>query len=524
MAVLLLSTVLFQFGTQIQSLVTSEAQDNIPWRDDAAIEESRLEDERKARDEAEKKAREEDERLKWISNHLSVREPVLTEADANIATHDYAVPIPVSSWTKDDTKQYTSVFGQLFLADLFTKPEKLPDFKLLTVQQRVFKALFQYFDPIITAGQDFRSDPAWELYERLENSLYPWLKPNWSNAFHINNNTQGRGIVMCIGNDQFKYAVPTLKGIRHGLNSTLPIQVYYIRDDDLSETRRRYLLSEFTDLTIHKAVDSFNDRYTRFGGWSVKSYAMLASSFSEVILMDADVYFFKNPELLFNDPGYKTTGSLFYYDRTLFPGWDDGRKWLESFLPTVSSHALNTRWWTARSAHEQESGVVIMDKRKCLLGLLSTCKMNDKRERDEVTYKHVHGDKETFWIGYEMVQTPYAFVKSYGAVIGGLGDGGNSANVCGNQLHLDIDGDPLWWNGGLLRDKNKWDNRYMMVTHFAEGEDWEFDTSCIKETDKIRTFSNKDKDLGKLYQKYDAQRKKEEKSIEEDTWIPTKSK
>jgi hypothetical protein len=53
-----------------------------------------------------------------------------------------------------------------------------------------------------------------------------------------------------------------------------------------------------------------------------------------------------------------------------------------------------TRWFKGTSSHEQESGVVVMDKKKSLLGLLSTCKLNGITERDEVVYKHVHGDKE----------------------------------------------------------------------------------------------------------------------------------
>lgn len=54
-----------------------------------------------------------------------------------------------------------------------------------------------------------------------------------------------------------------------------------------------------------------------------------------------------------------------------------------------------------------------------------------------------------------MVQTPYSFIKSYGAVIGSLDDQPDGSKVCGNQLHLGVDRQPLWWNGGLLRDKNK---------------------------------------------------------------------
>jgi hypothetical protein len=102
-----------------------------------------------------------------------------------------------------------------------------------------------------------------------------------------------------------------------------------------------------------------------------------------------------------------------------------------------------------------------------------------------------------------MVQTPYTFIRSYGAVLGGLGDAGAKETVCGNQLHLDANGNPYWWNGGILRDKNKWSDRYMKFSHYAQGEDWEFSTSCIKETDKIKPLGEKEMAIGEAYIKLD---------------------
>lgn len=109
-----------------------------------------------------------------------------------------------------------------------------------------------------------------------------------------------------------------------------------------------------------------------------------------------------------------------------------------------------------------------------------------------------------------MVQTPYAFVKSYGAVIGGLGDAGEAGTVCGNQLHLDtLDNRPWWWNGGVLRDKNRWENRYLKFTHYAEGEKWQFETSCIKEKDRIYELNEKEREIGEELIKLDKKRRKE---------------
>ncbi|KAI8376711.1 mannosyltransferase putative-domain-containing protein [Choanephora cucurbitarum] len=457
------------------------------------------------------------QRQQRILENRSVIEPNMTDLKENhpelFEKYYIAVPTQIEHWRDETMELLNSPLGYQLASDLLTIPEEKPKFKSLTAQERTFKSLYQYFDLIIAEGKvNVETDPAyrdsWKLYEQLEEILYPWIRPYWKNVFEINKrHSSGRGIVMCVGNGQFKHAASSVQAIRNILKSDMPIEIFYINEWDLSEEKRAY----FESIPYVSTVDistRIDDDYTQLGGWAIKAFAMLASSFSEVTLMDADVFMFKKPESFFEDPGYKATGALFFLDRTLFDNYDEGRIWIKSFLPTFSSYVKESRWWKTTSAHEQESGIVVMNKKKVLLGLLSTCKMNDKQERDKVSYKHVHGDKETFWIGFEMVQTPYAFVRSYGAVIGGLGDEGADGTVCGNQLHLDTnDNRPWWWNGGLLRDKNRWDDRYLRFTHFAEGENWEFESSCINDKDKIRQLNSREKGIGEQLIAMDKERK-----------------
>lgn len=122
-----------------------------------------------------------------------------------------------------------------------------------------------------------------------------------------------------------------------------------------------------------------------------------------------------------------------------------------------------------------------------------------------------------------MMQTPYAFIKSFGAVIGGMGRGGEDGDptqVCGTQLHLDTNQVPLWLNGGLYRDKHKQPLEYLNFTHFAQGNDWDFQTSCIRETDKISLLSEKQHQIAMDSIEIDIQRAKDEQMIDEGTWKP----
>lgn len=116
------------------------------------------------------------------------------------------------------------------------------------------------------------------------------------------------------------------------------------------------------------------------------------------------------------------------------------------------------------------------------------------------------------------MQTPYAFVKSFGAVIGNMGrgsDDGEPTQVCGNQLHLDTENVPLWLNGGLYRNKNKLPLEYLNFTHFAQGQDWEFETNCIRETDKISQLSTKQRKIALDSIDIDIQRAKDEQMIDQ---------
>lgn len=436
------------------------------------------------------------------------------------------------SITDQDLAFFKSTAGETVFSQLTVIPEahEKPNFVQMTAAERLFKSLFMHFDKILAQNStidpsaDSQHKDTWELYKRLENALFPWIHPYWDNVFHINNQTQGKGIVICVGNNQFQYAATTIRTLREVLLCTLPIEIFFIREDDLSMAKRSYLTSEFKDITLRKLEDYVGKYYTRFGGWAMKPFAILASKFTELIMMDADVFFLQEPSKLFEDEGYKVTGSLFFYDRTLFANWEKGPDWLRSFLPTMSPLVPKTRWFKGTSSHEQESGVVVMDKKKSLLGLLSTCKLNGITERDEVVYKHVHGDKETFWIGYEVMQTPYAFVKSFGAVIGGMGRGGEDGEptqVCGVHLHLDTEEVPFWINGGLYRNKHKQGTlEYLNFSHFAQGEDWEFATHCIKDTDKISELSPEQRNVAKAAINLDIQRIQDQNLLDQGLWRP----
>ncbi|KAG0337589.1 hypothetical protein BG004_007580 [Podila humilis] len=406
-------------------------------------------------------------------------------------THDVAIPHDIPAWTPKDTDDLNTALGSTLKSEMlridYGMHEELKDhperinFAEISRAERLYKSLWNHVYPIFQSlpGRGDREKekallklaetmPEVDFFLRLEKRLFPWLHYGRYTSLSLFKTYKGRGIVFCAGNGQFEFVITAIQALRTRLNSKLPIQVYHMGEQDLSSDRQKYLREMATDIEVMDVTQVLDNSYMVLGGWSIKPFAMLASSFEEVMFVDADAYFLQDPAVLFDDAGYKATGALFFFDRTLFHDSHTIPEFMKTIMPIMSSFPPKSRSFNLLSAHEQESGVVLINKRDRFLGMLATCKMNGKWERDLVSYTKFHGDKETFWIGFEMIQEAYAFMRNYGGAIGELAPG-NSDSVCGAQLHLDSKGQPLWWNGGLYRNKNKGVTRNLDFGYWMSG-------------------------------------------------------
>jgi hypothetical protein len=226
----------------------------------------------------------------------------------------------------------------------------------------------------------------------LTRVLHPYLLSNFPNGIRdIQSKFHGRGIVISTGKWHFKLAYHAIKSFHQVLKSPLPVEVLYAGPNDLTDA----MIQAFNALPNVKTVDIleyFGEESKDARGWAIKPFAMLASSFAEIIFIDADGLFFQDPNVLFEKSQlYKRDGALFFFDRTMRT--DEETTWLNSYLLHPSKYAKGNRYLTKKSIHEMESGVVVMDKSRTdvLHGLLAVCKMNSAFERDAVTYKHMHG-------------------------------------------------------------------------------------------------------------------------------------
>ncbi|KAI0969586.1 glycosyltransferase family 71 protein [Xylaria arbuscula] len=390
---------------------------------------------------------------------------------------------------------------------------------------------------------------------KLARILFPWTSPYF--ADHLSLRAQfksaGRGIVLTAGDDQAKYLLTTIYSFRE-LGCDLPIEIMYLGEEDLDEDHR-FELESLPGVTTRDISQMVDDEGWKLAGWAIKPFAILLSSFREVIFIDADSFFFRDPATLFDDPDYKKTGALFFRDRTIMP--ESKRKWLMQILPRpIHKLAKESTWWTGTSGHHQESGVVVVDKWRHFVSMLLICRFNgsdrDPRDGKMGVYEMMHGDKETFWIGFLLAGDPsFAFHKG---AVGSIGvieapppnvtktettdpdsdellpapkarhlkarshfddeeeeeeEDPDNFKICSPQLlHLDVDNTPLWFNGWLLVSKyaDRSKRRFAPMesylseprNYLADEDFWELttDNMCCLTSDAESRWDLSEHDLG----------------------------
>lgn len=322
------------------------------------------------------------------------------------------------------------------------------------------------------------------------------------------------GIVITAGDPIVRFAAHLMVSIRSVLRSDLPIQVFYAGDKDLSPPKRKWLSSlitsgpplEFVDITtlFDQSTLQFDKAH---GGWAMKPFAMLASRFEKVILLDADAVLLQTPEVFFSHPAFLRSGALLFHDRLLWKGGFKGRHdWWKNNIKNPGPQLAKSLVWTEEYAEEGDSGLLVMDKSRpdVLMGLMHICWQNSLPVRESITYKVTYGDKESYWFGLELTGSGYEFEKHYGAMLGWedvntdhheedddpkkVADNANKTKICSFTIaHLDEDDKLLWYNGGLLKNKllkgmeDEYDvpNKWMVDAEWIKGNKKEA-FSCMR--------------------------------------------
>jgi len=332
-----------------------------------------------------------------------------------------------------------------------------------------------------------------KILSLLHSKLYPWLYEKFSSPVGLLRSYKGRGIVICTGSYHYRFAKSTIDTLRNIIKTKLPIEIMYNGEADLSEKHRKDLES-FEKVTCTDITQFFNNDIIFISGWAIKPFAILASRFTEVILIDADAMYIHDPALWFEDEGYKETGALFFKDRTLYPGPHGGSEWIHQWMKDPSDYVKNSRFYNELSSHEMESSTVVIDKSRRLLGILQTCKFNERRIRDRVVYQKVFGDKETYWMAFDMAREPFSVMPHPIVYVGEINygediDDPNQKQLCGHIGHTNREGQIMFWNDHIIKDKHdpKYNNKLLRF------EGWFFeDLDNVQWTDTFHCANIKD--------------------------------
>jgi len=318
-----------------------------------------------------------------------------------------------------------------------------------TVLMNYTSFLTEEIDNLDTSSNEIK------LLTILHQSLYSWLYHFKYNSFSdLIKSFKGKGLVICVGDKYFNFARSTIDNLRNIIKSEIPIEIFYNGDKDLSEDKR-VILKEYDNVYISDLSEYFDNSILHLEKFALKPFSLLASRFEEVILIDADTVYLRDPMKLFDDPGYLKEGTLFFEDRRFEKSVFDSFKWFKTWLYNPLPETKKLRIWNEQTTDQMESSTVVIHKSKTILGLLAACKLNEQIYRNNIK-NHIYGDKETFWLGFDMARQPYYFNPlrpTFIAKVDSVNMDTNTTKFCGHIGHRSMDGKFMYWNGHLLKDK-----------------------------------------------------------------------
>lgn len=127
-------------------------------------------------------------------------------------------------------------------------------------------------------------------------------------------------------------------------------------------------------------------------GYAIKPYALLHSSFEEVLLLDADNVPLTNVEILFDEPAFRETRALFWPDET--PISASNPIWTICHLPY-------------REEASFESGQMLIAKGTAWRALNLAVHMN---AHSDYFYQYLQGDKDCFQIAWRIACARYSLI------------------------------------------------------------------------------------------------------------------
>ncbi|MEZ6089746.1 MAG: hypothetical protein R3C05_17305 [Pirellulaceae bacterium] len=203
-----------------------------------------------------------------------------------------------------------------------------------------------------------------------------------------------RGIAIVGGGKYLVSVYVSVRVLRH-VGCDLPIEVWHFdgeNDPQIEAAIRAYGVTFRNATTLLKTHPFRFIQEHWWRGWQLKSYALLHSSFENVLLLDADNYPTRDPEYLFDWPDYREHGAVIWPDQVKSP----------TIMHDAVRHLFEIDPPTDRMA---ESGQLLMNRRRCWRQLVLAGFYN---QAADLTYRYIWGDKDTFPFAFHRTNARYA--------------------------------------------------------------------------------------------------------------------
>lgn len=311
------------------------------------------------------------------------------------------------------------------------------------------------------------------------NNIRAFNENFWSSFL---NYSSFKGIVVTMSQDDidmFKKLVSVLRF----LDNSLPIQIVTTGndfDEDGISILSRIVEESDQEIYLVDCSRIINKTYIDdyITGFLNKWVATLFNNLEEIILLDIDSVPFVPPIEFFNIKQYKQSGMYMYRDREILK---DGspQTCLEKFrslLPSSQEVSVNMvkfkftlpklkdlsrksqnklameervfqDFFQLGNMHQVDSGLVVINRRKQLGGLLTAFALHLSQKFEEC----VHGDKEYFWLGPLIAGKDYSIDSTDAGTMGMLYETEeHGTGICATQIaHANEEDDLMWVNGGL---------------------------------------------------------------------------
>ncbi|KAF2858743.1 glycosyltransferase family 71 protein [Piedraia hortae CBS 480.64] len=209
----------------------------------------------------------------------------------------------------------------------------------------------------------------------------------------VKNRFSGRGIVVCAGNERSLLRLWVLLRMLNQVRTSLPVEVHYYGDEELSPKNRTDLSAEYKNLYFSDL--SGPNAFLKTGhenfwiNYNVKLASLLNSRFAEPLLLDSDNTVVSDPETLYNSATYLDYGTVFYPDIS--------RTRPENPMWAITNTPCRT------DEYEMESGQLLINKVRFWYHLqLAAHFGHDKYYQDFLL-----GDKDCFRFAWHALRTPF---------------------------------------------------------------------------------------------------------------------